>query len=418
MNRETFIAQVRARRAMKIAAPRRRLPRQIPPDTIARDYARRLLVLVDRVVEAYAPLLAELPAILARVQHERGDGHRNPDTGIDVSIKRLDVSIKRLDAGEGSRIRQLLETAASRIGETLRQTDIERMARDVGQRTNEYNRVQHQRQVRAAFGVDLFQPDQRVPVLVDGFVTENVALIKDLPANLVREVEQRVTRALTTAAPIETVAKELDERFAFGRDRAKVIARDQVGKLYGQINVARQKEIGATHFIWRTVRDRRVRGTPGGAFPNAKPSHFDREGVRFAYDDPRLKGPGDGIPGVPILCRCYAEPVFDDILRGVDHDDPPSVSSLEPETVSITRSPSSVAPRTPAPAPTVGALLTAQERRLLELRAQGASDKKALAEMGVDRDTGHAIANSIRDKLGLGVGGSLKAAGRALRRKQ
>jgi SPP1 gp7 family putative phage head morphogenesis protein len=38
--------------------------------------------------------------------------------------------------------------------------------------------------------------------------------------------------------------------------------------------------------------------------------HQDREGRQYRWASP----PPDGPPGMPINCRCYAEPVFTEIL--------------------------------------------------------------------------------------------------------
>ena len=39
--------------------------------------------------------------------------------------------------------------------------------------------------------------------------------------------------------------------------------------------------------------------------------HQELEGETFSYDDP----PSEGLPGQPVLCRCFAEPVLDEILE-------------------------------------------------------------------------------------------------------
>ena len=50
----------------------------------------------------------------------------------------------------------------------------------------------------------------------------------------------------------------------------------------------------ATHYIWRTVGDDKVRE-----------EHAVREGKVFAYDNP----PEGGNPGEDYNCRCWAEPI-------------------------------------------------------------------------------------------------------------
>src|SRR5687768_9551770 len=126
------------------------------------------------------------------------------------------------------------------------------MAKMVAERTSTHQKAQLQKQVRAAFGADVLGTEPNIAGLIDGFVEENVALIKSIPRSVVEKTEQAVTRALANATPHPTLAKELVEVAGFGKRRAKLIARDQVGKLLGQVNSARQKSMGVTAFVWRT----------------------------------------------------------------------------------------------------------------------------------------------------------------------
>lgn len=83
-------------------------------------------------------------------------------------------------------------------------------------------------------------------------------------------------------------------------NRAKLIARTECAKanaLMGRENAA---EIGATHYVWRTMSDKAVRD-----------SHADLEGKVFAYDDLTDKdGEGATGPGEIYNCRCYAESII------------------------------------------------------------------------------------------------------------
>lgn len=94
------------------------------------------------------------------------------------------------------------------------------------------------------------------------------------------------------------------------RSRAKLIAEDQTNKLHSVITASRQTSLGITEYIWRTSRDSRVVGTPGGVSPKGNKTHgnhYIREGKRFRWDHP----PFDGHPGWAIRCRCHAEPIID-----------------------------------------------------------------------------------------------------------
>jgi SPP1 gp7 family putative phage head morphogenesis protein len=64
-----------------------------------------------------------------------------------------------------------------------------------------------------------------------------------------------------------------------------------------QINERRQRQLGVTHFIWRTQDDEKVRA-----------AHAERDDRVFSWQD----GFPDGAPGHGYNCRCVAEPAIVD----------------------------------------------------------------------------------------------------------
>jgi hypothetical protein len=83
----------------------------------------------------------------------------------------------------------------------------------------------------------------------------------------------------------------------------------------------RQKQLGVTSFVWQTMGDERVRD-----------EHAERDGQEYEYDDP----PDGELPGEPIMCRCWAEPVLDDLDDSDDEesdDDESTGTEPEPEQV-------------------------------------------------------------------------------------
>ena len=91
----------------------------------------------------------------------------------------------------------------------------------------------------------------------------------------------------------ESVAKDIEREFGIAENRAKLIARDQIGKIESDLSRSRMETNGVTKGVWRTSEDERVR-----------PKHAANEGKTFA-----LKDGLNGIrPGEEINCRCYTEP--------------------------------------------------------------------------------------------------------------
>lgn len=283
------VHQVRIYRSVGLAKRPRRLPRQLPPLAIERAYARRLLAFVALARELLKPLLDELPGLLESAARDLG----------------------RTDAGEHRRIQQLIEIARQRLAAALNTRQLEALARDFARQTSTYQRIQLDRQTRAALGIDVFANDRSLETIIEAYVVENVALIKDIPERVARDVELLTMRAVSTGTLWRDLAKDLEKRFHLGEDRSRLIARDQIGKLYGQINAQRQKDIGVERFIWRTVGDERVRDEHDHLETVSDPG---LGGTPFSYDNL----PDEGLPGEPINCRCWAEPVLDDILNELD----------------------------------------------------------------------------------------------------
>jgi SPP1 gp7 family putative phage head morphogenesis protein len=270
--------------------PRGHVPRAAPTTLIVNAYARALLARVARMREAYAPVFEALPALIA-------------------AAKRAVAHDARADGDEQKRASELLAEARARVAAASAQPDIAAIARRFAAETSTHQRVAFNAQTRAALGVEVHVADRKVVPIVDAFVDANVGLIKNIGDRLAADVEAAVHGAFARgdlAPGLEGALSAL----GFAETRARRIARDQIGKLNGQIGAARQREIGATRFRWRTSRDKRVRGNPDGLYPKAKFSHWDLEGKVFEYANP----PEGLLPGEDFECRCYPEAYFDDLL--------------------------------------------------------------------------------------------------------
>ncbi len=94
------------------------------------------------------------------------------------------------------------------------------------------------------------------------------------------------------------------------KTRATLIATDQIQKLNSNLEQIRQQNNGISRYIWRTRRNARVRE-----------DHSRLEGCVFKWDQPPVtvrsgKRSGErNHAGEDINCKCWAEPVVDDILE-------------------------------------------------------------------------------------------------------
>ncbi len=138
-----------------------------------------------------------------------------------------------------------------------------------------------------------------ITMIEQGFISQNVSLIKSIAEEYHNKVEHTVWSALREGKSTTEFQEELQHAYNLSSNRARLIARDQSGKLYGQLNKVRQEDVGIKHFIWRTVRDNRVRE-----------AHRKLEGKKFSWEE----GANGLFPGQDYQCRCWAEPDPEDIL--------------------------------------------------------------------------------------------------------
>lgn len=177
-------------------------------------------------------------------------------------------------------------------------SEIQRLVSGLSGEANRFNKKQFHQTLKKAYGVDIFTSEQWLLEQLKLFELQNINLIKSIPTQLHEKLRYKFVDAVQKGRRWEEVAKEIEELTGATRKRSRLIARDQIGKLNGQLTQLRQKQIGVKSYIWRTSLDERVRKL-----------HVSREGEQFDWDNP----PDDGHPGEAINCRCYAEAVLPDL---------------------------------------------------------------------------------------------------------
>jgi len=223
-------------------------------------------------------LIPELDELIARAKVERGDS-RN-----DASTRDVRSTLARL-------AKQLDEDASPR--------QLEALAQKIGERTSAFQREQLQKQIKAAVAVDPLMNEAGISARVGQFTQQNVALIKTVPQKFFGEIEQSVISGVRAGTRASEISADIQERYGVAESNAKRIANDQVGKFFGELNKARQTNLGIDGYFWRGMLDNRER-----------PEHYEREGTRYAWDDP----PDGGHPGEDINCRCWSDPDLSAIL--------------------------------------------------------------------------------------------------------
>lgn len=176
----------------------------------------------------------------------------------------------------------------------------------------------------------LFKHEQLIPTLKIK-ARENAALVKNIGDDYIDKITTAVFEGVSKGLRASEIQKDIEKLEGITEKRAKFIAVDQVHKMNTAINQSRYDQLGVRRYIWRTMKDERVRGKPetgkgrknkkgisgtiGGLYPKAKPSHVAREGEIFSLSSP----PEGGHPGEDYGCRCWMEPILPltELIRGV-----------------------------------------------------------------------------------------------------
>ena len=138
--------------------------------------------------------------------------------------------------------------------------------------------------------------------ILNATVTENVALIRSIPAQYLGGVQQAVMRSITTGNGMQDLVPYLQKHKGITLRRARFIAQDQNKKAFQSLSFARMKRAGIHSGIWRH--------TSGSRHP--RQTHIHMDGKEFVlteglYDSAvkRNVKPGE-LPG----CACRFQPIL------------------------------------------------------------------------------------------------------------
>lgn len=286
--------QVPAGVAMQVRAQngnrrrRRRQPVWRYPHAVEQKYRAALLNYVDRIGEIIRDTIyPNLQSVILS---------RSIITGLD----RVDDYSDEID-----RLMEATTLSINRI--PFNKAEV---AREIGYDVNTVNSREWGKQLKAGLGVDVFRREEYIPSTVNSFVKENVSLITKMENDLLAQVDEIVQRSVRQGDTAPRIARQIEERIGVSKSRAKLIARDQTGKLNGQLTRLRQEDIGVESYVWRSSDDERVRST-----------HASKDDRKFQWDQPPS---GTGHPGQDYQCRCYAEPDFTPIIEGTEVIEPPA----------------------------------------------------------------------------------------------
>jgi SPP1 gp7 family putative phage head morphogenesis protein len=265
------------------------------------------------------------------------------------------------------------------------------MVQRFGESTAAWNQKQWARQLKPYIGTDMYPPgDPLVKQTVEKWAKENVERITTLGKDQIASLDDVVQKAVQRGQTMTEVRKAIQAKNTeFTTWRAKLLARDQTGKLNGSLARTRSTSAGVSKYVWRGVLDQRER-----------PAHISMEGSVRDWET------GGIIPGEEILCRCTSEPALDEIWTKCETDVygeqvTKSTAGSRPASVGYAATPAQAGRSKPAREPKpagpskeeLAYQLLEKRNRLAEAyrkagRAASETDalaaERKLAEMGVD----------------------------------
>jgi SPP1 gp7 family putative phage head morphogenesis protein len=156
----------------------------------------------------------------------------------------------------------------------------------------------------ADLGVNPLATDANLRRLVESWTTKNVELIQSVGEQARVSIQETVLTGYANGASWRSIVEEVEKglngnagRFRTVENRAKLIARNEIGNLNSALMKYRFTDAGIQQYVWITAGDERVRA-----------SHRVLAGNTYSIEGD-LQAPGGIFPGSEIQCRCVPQPL-------------------------------------------------------------------------------------------------------------
>ena len=254
------------------------------PAGIEREYARisrQYMQLLKESIEEEIPVLKE------QIMRERGTYRADSFNDVMAVMEKVlsNIQKKFTEKERGFGLRRKLESLANL--------------------TRKLTIKEWKKAVHKTLGINIMEDyymGEFYRATLEKWVDENVSLIKTIPADSLSDMKNIVKEGFVNGKSTTGIMKEIQRRYNMGNTHARLIARDQIGKLNAAVTKAQQQDAGIEEYIWCTTGDSRVRD-----------SHKELNGHTFRWDDPPVVDAKSGRrchPEEDYQCRCRAKPVF------------------------------------------------------------------------------------------------------------
>lgn len=144
---------------------------------------------------------------------------------------------------------------------------------------------------KSLLGVNIYRNEPWLADMQRAWVKQNVGLVKSIGTQYHGQLETIIQQGVLNGSSVKQVSDQIQKQFGVTKNRATLIAQDQILGANARLTQIRAESIGVEQYEWATVGDSRVR-----------PEHVALNGKLFSWDKP----PSVGHPGTPIRCRCRA----------------------------------------------------------------------------------------------------------------
>lgn len=283
------------------------------PDSAERDYVREMNQMFQKAVKpVLMEFLPELIQILRQAENNESRPYHESTRRMDASSRAKDNEEERAKARREALavFAPLFEQWSGRLLRKLQQAVVlynsTRKLNAIADATRKLTVKEWKKAIDKTLGInileDYYDGDFYAEIL-EQWVRENVGLIKTIPQDMLDQMRKIILDGYLKGKPVSQIAKEIEKSYGVSKSHARLIARDQMGKLNCQITRHQQKACGGNKYTWRTVGDSRVRA-----------SHKKLDKHIFDWDHPPVVDEKTGRrchPGEDYQCRCIAVQVFD-----------------------------------------------------------------------------------------------------------